>query len=181
MSSPDFIGIYDNALSHEECEKLIEFFESSPQKPGGIMTLNGYMEDDRVKSNVELVNQKVNSTPYISKVIVECTKKYCKEYDSLNLIAPTYINERYTFQKFRFYGDGFKVWHTEHIPTDPKRVLVWMFYLNDAKSGTEFMHFPTVQAKKGRCIIWPSAFTHLHRSAPNKGIKYIMSGWLSYK
>ena len=54
-----------------------------------------------------------------------------------------------------------------------------MFYLNDA-SGTEFMHFPTVDAIMGRCIIWPSAFTHMHRSAPNKGLKYIMSGWFSF-
>ena len=55
-----------------------------------------------------------------------------------------------------------------------------MFYLTDAKSGTEFMHYPTMSAKKGRCIIWPASFTHVHRSAPNKGVKYIISGWISY-
>ena len=93
-----------------------------------------------------------------------------------------YIRAQIYFQKFQYYGDGYKMWHTEHIPDEPmnKRVLVWMFYLNNAKSGTQFIHYPTVQAKKGRLIIWPSAFTHTHRSEPNKGLKYIMSGWISY-
>ena len=55
-----------------------------------------------------------------------------------------------------------------------------MFYLNDAKSGTEFKHFSTVDAKMGRGIIWPATFTHMHRSESNKGLKYIVSGWMSF-
>ena len=51
---------------------------------------------------------------------------------------------------------------------------------NDAKSGTEFMHYPNMDAKAGRCVIWPSGFTHMHRSMPNKSLKYIVSGWISF-
>ena len=43
------------------------------------------------------------------------------------------------------------------------------------------MHFPTVRAKMGRCVIWPAGWTHIHRSAPNKGLKYYLSGWVSYE
>ena len=55
-----------------------------------------------------------------------------------------------------------------------------MFYLNDA-SGTEFMHYPTVRAKIGRCVIWPAGLTHMHKSQINKGLKYIISGWIGYE
>ena len=57
------------------------------------------------------------------------------------------------------------------------RVLAWMFYLNDAKSGTEFLNYPKVKAKKGRGIVWPAFWTHVHRSEANKGVKYIVTGW----
>ena len=57
-----------------------------------------------------------------------------------------------------------------------------MFYLNNAKCGTEFMEYPTVQAKIGRLVIWPAFWTHVHKGViPNKGIKYIITGWASYK
>ena len=42
------------------------------------------------------------------------------------------------------------------------------------------LYDPTVDARMGRCVIWPAAFTHLHRSElPNKGLKYIVTGWIS--
>ena len=59
--------------------------------------------------------------------------------------------------------------------------MAWMFYLNNAKSGTEFRNYPTVGAKMGRCAIWPSGWTHVHRGGtPNKGLKYIVTGCISY-
>ena len=79
--------------------------------------------------------------------------------------------------------DGYKMWHCEHGPFDisSRRIIAWMFYLNNAKSGTEFMHFSNVRAKRGRCVIWPSFWTHLHKGVtPNKGLKYIITGWASF-
>ena len=60
-----------------------------------------------------------------------------------------------------------------------KRVFVWGFYLNNAP-GTEFMFYPNVSGKEGRCVIFPASFNYMHRSCPNKGIKYIVTGWISY-
>ena len=182
MSTPDFIGVYDNALTSEECDELISFFESSEKRPGGYAGKNGYNVDHEHKKNIEVVDPKISTTPIIEKPLNECIRKYVKKYLSLERIFPCNIVDPYTFQKLQYYGDGYKMWHTEHVPFSPAnmRVLVWMFYLNDSKSGTEFMHFPTIKGKKGRCILWPSSFTHMHRAEPNKGLKYIMSGWISY-
>ena len=183
MSNPDFIGIYDNALSSEECDELITFFESSKKVKGKVYHSNQKQKisDDSVKSNVELYNALVSTTPEcMVRSLKKCIAKYVEEYQSLRGIASWGLWDEYTFQKFQYYGDGYKQWHTEHSTGEQSnRILAWMFYLNDA-SGTDFMHFPTVDAIMGRCIIWPSAFTHMHRSAPNKGLKYIMSGWFSF-
>ena len=55
-------------------------------------------------------------------------------------------------------------------------------YLNNAQSGTDFMHFSNVRAKMGRCVIWPAFWTHLHKGViPNKGLKYIITGWASFQ
>ena len=183
MSNPDFIGVYDNALSSEECEELISFFESSTKRKGVIYSSDKkqLITDDSIKSNVELSNALVSTTPKcVTGSLRKCINKYIEEYPSMKNIASWGLRDDYTFQKFQYYGDGYKQWHTEHNNGESSnRILAWMFYLNNA-SGTEFLHFPTVDAVKGRCIIWPSAFTHLHKSAPNKGLKYIMSGWISY-
>tara|TARA_R100001015_G_scaffold15778_1_gene7705 strand:+ start:19 stop:570 length:552 start_codon:yes stop_codon:yes gene_type:complete len=182
MSAPDFIGVYDNALSSDECDELISFFHRSEKTEGLIEYFDEVKVDQEIKKNIELKESFITKTPIVYKVLCKCINEYNKEYSSLNEICKWNLRDAYTFQMFKDDDDGYKLWHCEHGISDvsSKRILAWMFYLNDAKSGTEFMHFPTVQAKKGRCIIWPSAFTHLHKSAPNKGLKYIMSGWISY-
>jgi hypothetical protein len=180
MENPNFIGVYDDALSSIECDKLISFFESSSKRRGGVWNGNKMQIDNRIKKNIEVNVAKVSTTPLIAKSLEKCCKKYCEEYFSINNIPKWSLLDDYTFQKLESEDDGYKQWHTEHGPGKTShRILAWMFYLNDA-SGTEFMHFPTVDAIMGRCVIWPSAFTHMHRSAPNRGLKYIMSGWFSF-
>ena len=84
-------------------------------------------------------------------------------------------------KKFEGKNAGFKKWHYEHGSNSEmsQRVLVWAFYLNDAP-GTDFMFYPNVSGKEGRCVIFPASFNYIHRSSPNKGIKYIVTGWISY-
>ena len=181
-SSPSFIGIYDNALSAEQCDELISFFKRSTKRDGGFYSKDGYKVDYSIKRNIEIKDAILSETPEIApKAICNCIGKYREEYPSLEHLFEWRLRNDYTFQMLEGKDDGYKVWHTEHCPGElSTRILAWMIYLNDAESGTEFMHFPTVEAKQGRCIIWPSAFTHLHRSKPNKSLKYIMSGWISY-
>ena len=60
-----------------------------------------------------------------------------------------------------------------------------MIYLNDVEKGggTSFKYLDhTEKAEKGKCILWPADFTHLHKGeiAPEE-TKYIMTGWYQYK
>ena len=185
---PSFVEIYDNALTKKECDILISEFEKSHKIKGKILKGGNRTVDKKIKDSIELNDTFFSKSTLISSIISTrldiCLEKYKKKY-SEDIPQLLYIKRYngFTFKKFEGKNAGFKPWHCEHVRGDgndgPKRVLVWSFYLNDAE-GTEFKYYPTVRAKRGRCAIFPASFNYMHRSAPNKGIKYITTGWVSY-
>ena len=187
ISNSDFIEIYDNVLSVNECDALIHLFNRSKKIPGVVEVGGEWQTKDEMKKGIEVDDTRFSKGDHISQIIkpalFNVITRYVNKYPEFdkNLCEWEY-NDDFTFKKFEGEDDGFKKWHCEQTPGGTSRILVWMFYLNDAKSGTEFMRFPTVRAKRGRVIIWPASWTHIHRSQlPNKGVKYIVSGWISYK
>ena len=76
--------------------------------------------------------------------------------------------------------------HMEHGGEDynSRRVLGWMFYLNDIKKdgGTCWpqQNF-TTKPRAGDLYIWPAGWTHSHYGicAPEE-TKYIITGWCSF-
>ena len=104
-----------------------------------------------------------------------------------------FIDPDFMMKKFlphEYYGHAFEetskpedAEHMEHgfFIDESRRVLVWMFYLNDIKhaGGTcwpqqNFISKP----RAGDLYIWPAGWTHSHHgiSAPNE-TKYIITGW----
>ena len=180
----NFIEIYDDALSSEKCDKLIDYFNKSPQMEGVVG--DGIEVNPIQKQSIELKNSYFTSHEIVSRLISptlrEYTEKYVEKYIPLKNMEKWGVDNGFTLKKFEGEDEGFKVWHTEHGKSVPYRILVWMFYLNDAQSGTEFFHHPKIESKKGRLVIWPAGWTHYHKGVtPNKGIKYITSGWYSFK
>ena len=181
--SNNYIEIYDNVLSARECDIIISVFEEEGPTPG--VTSLGY-DPDRKKC-LEMaynISQSNKITNIIRPYLIRNLSKYYKKYeDLLNNIWYYGINDGFNIQKYETEEDRYKEWHCEHSPTSTGsiRILAWMFYLNNAKSGTEFKCYPTIGGKRGRLAIWPSAWTHVHKGAPNKGLKYIATGWVSFE
>ena len=184
-SNPSYIECYDDALTNEECRVLISLFEKGKKTPGYTYHHGERVVDSDTKKSLELDALNLYDGSSLSAIVYRalapCINKYQEKYNNLNNISFWECDSIFTFQKFESEHDGFKSWHTEQGAGTTNRIAVWHFYLNDAKSGTEFMSYPTVNAKMGRCVIWPAGWTHVHRSEPNKGLKYIISGWMSYK
>ena len=184
--SPSFIEVYDKALSSNECNILISQFEKSPQREGTVFKDGITTVDKDIKNSLEISGCSLSKPTTISSIINNslkiCFTKYREKYpifiNSMTHVEPF---DSYTFKKFEGKSAGYKHWHHEHGPNVElsKRVLVWGFYLNDAP-GTDFMFYPNVSGKEGRCVIFPASFNYMHRSSPNKGIKYIITGWFSY-
>ena len=183
MGNPSYIEIYDNAFNKKECDILIDQFEKSSPRPG--LTGLGYAPD--IKRCLQLDGSSFSNGSIISNIVRPILIKYLDKYGQrysnlLGRTLPWEYYDEYAFQKYETEDDGYKEWHCEHGYDEASlRIMAWMFYLNDAKCGTEFVQYPTVRAKMGRCVIWPADWTHVHKGVtPNKGLKYIITGWASF-
>ena len=180
-----FIGQYDHILSRQECNRLIELFESSSDLKEGECYNGDLGVHHDMKKSIEM-NRSFDDNTEMSYIIGSRLKpiidEYFKKYSlPLGSIARCHVEPGYNIQRYTDHTEGFKKWHCEDGGlTICHRVLVWMIYLNDAQSGTDFYYYDSIKAKEGRCVIWPSSWTHTHRSTPNKGLKYVVTGWISY-
>ena len=153
--SETFIDIYDNTLSQKECDIIISQFEKSSALAEGMVSYNGITElDHSHKKCIEIPDQKFSNRDIISNILKpylqKCIFKYKKKYSALYWGSTWSLDDCYNVQKYETEDDGFKKWHTEHCAgSNASRIMAWMFYLNDAKSGTDFMYYPNIKAKRG--------------------------------
>ena len=181
----NFISIYDNALSEEQCKEIIEEFENNK-----VLQVAGTVNDGEIKPQTKLStdmhhNIEDNSlvTKYISKSLEIHIKKYIKEYPDVNKICRWSCHYNFNVQKYNPKEGYFKP-HCEVTDTiSAHRVLVWMFYLNTVEDGgTKFTSYDLVtDCVEGRLVIWPAYWTHCHHGITSKTkTKYIATGWTCF-
>ena len=186
-SGPSFIGVYDDIFNKDVCDYMIGEYESGSHTDGGIIQsgtgLHASHPNQKQCKELSGCDFRDEQIPY-QRMLYDglgiAIRRYKQEYSALDYDLPHWdIVPTFTFKKYETEDDGFKVWHCEHgLGELSHRILVWMVYLNDAESGTQFKYYPNIRAKMGRVVIWPAGWTHVHRSqVPNKGLKYLLSGW----
>ena len=89
---PTFISIYDNALSKDECNLMIDEFEISKHKWKAGLTAPSYEPDPENKISTEIFHELDDDT-HTSNILVKKLRihveKYNEEYSDVNkLIAP---------------------------------------------------------------------------------------------
>ena len=111
--------------------------------------------------------------------------EYVQSNPQLELLPPWKYRNSFNLQKYE-PGMGFHLLHCEnagHIfQQSVDRLGAWMIYLNDVEEGgeTEFLYQKQkIKSKRGRVLIFPGSFTHLHRGNPPYEAKYIATGWLA--
>ncbi len=186
----NFIGVYDNYITEEECNKAINFYE---QRVKFNQTIN------RIGFEKASVLTKQDQQFFANEHNIDLWWKELKtmmvNFDLAfqNYLTQTGAKESYDVDQF-FYTclklqktlptEGYHVWHLEHGPgyDNEPRAFVFSIYLNDVEEGgeTEFLHFSRrVKPKKGRIVIWPAGFPYLHRgNPPLSGEKYILTSWM---
>lgn len=183
VSHQDFIGIYDNALSEEECHHVIDAFNNveANEKEKVEASQHSYSGELQRKDYVIFASQHF---PEIQQLVGdrlhECLILHCEHYFFLKGINATSLEVK--LQRTPPKG-GYHVWHCEQdCVAHASRILAWTIYLNDIpynEGETEFLwQGVRVNPKAGRCAIWPAAFTHHHRGNPvYTHDKYIATGW----
>ena len=178
-------------IPKKDCEELIKFYENNIDKtytgnvgksdkdPRGLV-------NSKIKKCSQLTIDKENFfslSNYINHLsnILNC---YKKKYPFCDSISPYTLKEPINIQHYK-PKEGFYEWHTENLGCNltKNRHLVFMTYLNTIENGgTEFYHQNIkTECKTGLTLIWPSAWTHIHRGIVSmKDDKYIITGWISF-
>ena len=191
MFNPDFIKIYDNAISSYNCKEIIKWVETQSLRRGTCFGADGAaVVDTESKSDWEVHYSKTifSNKSFVDLIIADALVKYTpfhrESYPSIDKIDAWRFYDEYNIQKYD-PGDGYHSLHCENAgEATAQRVLAWMIYLNTVtdNGGTYFSNYnKTINAKEGRLVIWPAYFTHQHKGVVSKTqTKYIATGWHSY-
>ena len=125
-----------------------------------------------------------NFFPYLKEVLIKNLDKYVDKHNFLHTWGYGWgVDDDFNMQKYD-PGKGYVGEHCEACANTSKRVVAWMFYLNDIrnKGGTRWpqQNF-TARPRAGDLYIWPAAWTHSHYGIPApKETKYIITGCASF-
>lgn len=192
MEKPDFIGTYDNVLTHEECAEVIKYFKEMKRYNlvHDRQSLKDGLAHERSDEACFLMETDTfylgQTHPILVKILEKmwsCYKDYAHKYSILAISHKHGV----TGSKIQHtkVGEGFHNWHYENNGvTNSNRFLAYTIFLNTVVVGgeTEFLYqHKRVNAVEGRISIFPGSFTHTHRgNPPISGDKYIVTGWIEF-
>ena len=146
MFDPNFIGIYDDAISSTECGTIIKWLETNDLWRGTF----GYDEIDFTMKKAWQISTNVIEPPYYVQDIIRKGLNnniviYKETYSDVNRGPGCTWNVQsyYNIQKYD-PEDGYYGLHCENDGIGSRnRVLAWMFYLNTVtdKGGTYFSSY----------------------------------------
>jgi len=173
----DFIKIYDNVFSKEQCSYYISLIQNGPQHPGRIAASNpknAINSNIKISLDVNISEAYPNEVPYLIETIEKLMLKY---QDNFKYKIPMKSCELFTGRKY-VENEGFYKLHIDagNAMTISRTVTV-LIYLNFVNGGA--IEFPLqekiIYPAPGRVIMFPSGWTHPHQAFPStKGDRYMM-------
>tara|TARA_X000001316_G_scaffold11811_1_gene4770 strand:+ start:4454 stop:5041 length:588 start_codon:yes stop_codon:yes gene_type:complete len=188
----DSIGVSDNLLTEEMCNKLIKYFDKKKKFNQVYSRLLSEGASDLNKKD-EAISLCEYSMPEWEKefnpIFINFNQAwlfYRKQTGIDELYKKGFIFDLPKIQKTE-PGGGYHTWHLEHncFLRSVTRVMFFIIYLNDNYEGgeTEFLNLKRrVNPKTGRIVLAPAHFPYVHRgNPPFNGTKYIITGWIHCK
>ena len=186
---PDFIGVYEKAVPHDMCQKIINYFEDNKNLQfRGRYIIDGELKrTPRVKDSIDMTLDLLDEIPpsaVLRNVIKFYTDQYVHKYRSTFIVSSFSAELEYNLQRYK-PGQGYHALHCENYGPGVNRVLAWTLYLNTVTDGggTYFSEYDkTIDAVEGKFVIFPAFWTHSHKGiVSNTETKYIATGWYSYE
>jgi hypothetical protein len=186
------IAVWKNVLSAQECEDIINYYERMEQlnlsfSREDLRDAPAHVKNDRTVFPLENIARDFNSTEaFLSGFLNKfwsCYGTYTRHYSCLVDSGAQYIRN-IRIQK-TLPGQGYHLWHFEQDRRESaNRICAWGLYLNTVEQGgeTEWLYQSMrIPAEQGSLVLWPAAYTHVHRgNPPLSGEKYLMTGWVEY-
>ena len=182
----NFIGVYDNYITKEECDKAIKLFEDQNKFNNTVNRIGGekasvlHKEDQQYFAGAGCIDTWWEELKPLIYNYDMAWRHYIKHTGAKECYDDKFFYTNLKIQK-TLPTEGYHIWHIEHgkgFDHEP-RAFVFSVYLNDVEEGgeTEFLKFSQrVKPKTGRIVIWPAGFPYLHRgNSPLSGEKYILT------
>ncbi|WP_194163136.1 2OG-Fe(II) oxygenase [Vibrio parahaemolyticus] len=179
-----FIFLKQGALLKDECQTIINYFNSSKSHFSGKVS-NNLLSNKKLSTDLnidpDVDNQKI--TRILDNSLSNLVSEYIKIAPSLKSVD-SIGNHGYRLRKYS-KGDKFD-WHIDSFNGSvAKRILAVIWYLNDVKKGgeIEFLYQGTsLPSKAGNAILFPTSFEYVHRSRPiESGEKYIALTFIEHE
>jgi len=155
----DYITVYDDVITPESCDDLVNFFEKNIEK--------SFKSESEHKCFQELDLQYF---PQYRDETNELFKSFVDEYQKDNNISDYCWPYSYELENTRFKkylpnsNDRFEIHADSTERETATRFLAFFIYLTDNESG--HTSFPTrdikIQPKKGRLLMFPPNFCYPH-------------------
>ena len=175
----NYIKIYDNVLSEEQCLHYISLIENTERHPGEFIASDGKSStsNPEIKDSEDMTicARYPEELPFLMQTTANLLAKY---EDEVKCTIPC---ERLEVFRGRVYREnqGHYVTHVDNAsPPTYARMLTILFYLNDIYEGGE-LYFEvqdiTIYPRAGRVVMFPSYWMYKHTAKPSlKGDRYIM-------
>ena len=180
MNSKTFVMSFEDALSDEECDSLVEWHRLD----SAARTLRA-ARDGRRDEQKWLPEDSPLWIP-LQNAKRSMLEVYTERFPYVNRGKKRLRMPENKIQRTDPFGGGFHNFHSEVSHWENcARALVWTIYLNDIPEGqgeTEFLYDSIrVAPKKGLGVVWPAAWMFQHRGNPvHDKSKYIATGWYWY-
>ena len=179
----NYIRKYDNVVTDDFCDGLIEKFEDHPEQQEklsqGLMSLTHL---EMMRPDTKIWNKDVMH-------LVDVFKKYVTVYKNECKIEPVMWPDKYLVESFRIKRylpndtDQFGPHVDSKDANSCKRFLAFFLYLDNNDGGSTM--FPqmdiTSKCKKGSLLVFPPLWPWLHEGKkPIDKPKYIVGSYLKY-
>jgi len=181
----DFICVFDDILSKESCDLILEEYKNTNEWEYPAISKNNSI-DTEVRNCMAIniseqctieknVNSRFKIDNLLYKSIQDVVNKYADIFTSFNINLDTGY-ELLKYEKGQFYKQ-----HTDSFK-DQQRSLSCSIQLNEDYEGGEFAFFNRemmIRTKPGSVIVFPSNFMYPHEIMPViKGTRYSVITWL---
>jgi len=186
VKSGSFIYEFQNSLSADECNQIINRFEDSKEDHYQGRVGQNFTENVDVKKSTDMViSGKKNWKDFDTIFFTSLSKALSAVKKEFDFFSGPFKDIGYAVQKTN-PGEYYH-WHIDsgsHQFSDRQLVAIW--YLNDVDGPggeTEFLNQNVkIKPETGKLILFPPFWTHEHRGVTlQKGVKYIATTWIVFK
>lgn len=185
-----FICVQEKALPDHLCDEVVSYFERCEKKlQGQVIDKDGnHVVDKKAKMSLDLdLSGDAGMGSGIDQELYRLVQRSFNTYvDMFGVLTAFSVYDTGYFLTKYFKGEGFYDWHIDAgNDATINRLFSCLIYLNTVEKGgeTEFFYQQVrIQPEKGKLVLFPASWTHLHRGAhPESNDKYIMTTFLTHK